>query len=385
MGPHTTGPVALLVVLLMAVGGGCGGDEQTSPAGAGSTSGAPEPTSTPDADQLEAEIDEYVDLIGATDALGAVVVARGDAIVLEQYRSGGPDAYWDVQSVTKSVVSTLIGIALAEGLIGGLEVPLATLLPAQADLMSPAVAATTLHELLTMTAGLAPGDECPAPSFTQQPRWVEAVLTSPESTPGGPFGYSNGTTHVLAAILQEAVGTTALDYARSRLFDPLGIDTRPALQELDPQLDIGELAETFEAADFAWPRDPQGISTGWWGLRLRPLDMVRLGQLFLAGGRWEGEQLVPEAWVREATSPQVETQGDGHGYGYQWWTATADGDEAFMAVGWGGQMIEVVPDRDLVVVTTARTALDDPAERGVDTTVLASLIEYAVVAQYPAD
>lgn len=386
MGPHRSGPVALVLALLVAAGSACSGDgDRTSPTSVGSTSGASEPTVRPDAAQLEDSIAEYADLVGSMESIRAVVVADGDGVVLEQYRSSGPRTYWDVQSVTKSVVSTLIGIALEEGRIDGLDEQLASLLPARAGSMTPTEATTTLRELLTMTGGFPPGDEWPGPAFTQRQDWVGAILAGREDDPGGSFVYSNGTTHLLAAILQEAVGTTALDYARSRLFDPLGIDTRPALQELDWRAPVEEIAATLEATDFAWPLDPQGVSTGWWGLRLRPLDMVRLGQLFLAGGRWEGRQLVPEDWVEAATSSQVDLQDDGEGYGYQWWTTTADGAEAFLAVGWGGQMIEVVPDRDLVVVTTTEVALDDPASRGVDSEVLASLVEAAVVAQYPDD
>jgi CubicO group peptidase (beta-lactamase class C family) len=118
----------------------------------------------------------------------------------------------------------------------------------------------------------------------QSQDWVSEILRNPESPPGGGFGYSNASAH-LVSILQHATGITALAYARSRLFGPLGFRTRPAMTGVVTFADL----DPWRTADFAWPEDPQGISTGRWGLGLRPLDMVELGQLDLADGRWHGE------------------------------------------------------------------------------------------------
>lgn len=250
--------------------------------------------------------------------------------------------------------------------------------------MTPAVARTTLRQLLTMTAGFPGGQETTGPTFVRSKDWVREILANPELPPGGRFLYSNGTSHLLSAILREATGTSVLSYARSRLFDPLGIDTRPALQKIPNSLTAEEEVAVYERADFAWPVDPQGVSTGWWGIKLRPRDMIKLGQLFLAGGRWEGRQLVPAEWVDQATSKQVAADGLGEGYGYQWWIGTADGDQTFRAMGWGGQLIEVVPDRNLVVVTATEVRLDDATSHGIDLMVLASIVEDAIVAQFGA-
>jgi CubicO group peptidase (beta-lactamase class C family) len=138
-------------------------------------------------------------------------------------------------------------------------------------------------------------------------------------------------------------------------------------------------------ADFAWPRDPQGISTGWWGIKLRPRDMVKLGQLFLAGGRWDNKQVVPTDWVDQATAPHVAAQGHSDGYGYQWWTATADGDDAFAAVGYGGQIIQVIPDRNVVVVTSTEMRENDMTSQGIDNGLLLNVIEDDIISQIPAD
>ena len=142
--------------------------------------------------------------------------------------------------------------------------------------------------------------------------------------------------------------------------------------------------EGYEKAGFAWPQDPQGINIGWSQLKPRSRDMLKLGQLFLDGGRWEDKQIISKEWVDEATTQQIEASLYGSsGYGYQWWTGDLDGDRSFWALGYGGQLIIVVPHRDLVVATTAELRLLDPNSHGIDDGVLLAIIEDAVVSQFP--
>ena len=111
--------------------------------------------------------------------------------------------------------------------------------------------------------------------------------------------------------------------------------------------------------------------------------MLKLGQLYLAGGRWGGHRVVPAGWVKDSTSAHVDAHGGGTGYGYQWWTDEADGSPAFLAEGYGGQLIEVVPDRHLVVVTATELRLDDATSHGLDLTVLRGVVEDAIVSHFP--
>ncbi len=277
----------------------------------------------------------------------ALVLADGRT-VLERYYPSGQSDYHHVWSVTKSVVSTLIGIAIAQGKLQGVEQTLEELLPAHAPTMPPAVAGTTLEQVLTMTGGFG-GDPGQLP--TPVTDWVAEILSKPYSKPGQGFHYANGGSHLLSAILVQATGMSTLDYAREVLFDPLGIPTTPAAQPTATVEDWEAFDESFEAADFAWAVDPQGIHTAPYGLRLRAQDLAKIGLLYLKKGRWQDQQLVPEDWVREATRAQVDT-GGGYSpeYGYQWWVTTADGAPAYAALGSGGQVLEVVPSRDLVVV-----------------------------------
>jgi len=339
------------------------------------------PPTTPDPQQIDAEIAKYDATIPQLDQVRAIVVTKDRHVVYQHYHQTTPRAYWDVESVTKSVVSTLVGIALSEGKIKSIDQTLADLLPQRAQQMSPAIAGTTLRQLLTMTGGFPAGTSFGGPEFIASPDWVRQILQHPLSPPGGHFLYSNASAHLVSAILQHATGMSTLDYARSRLFDPLGIPTHPAL---DGEITLGNLA-SWETADFAWPTDPQGVNDGWWGLKLRPADMLTLGELYLAGGNWHGRQLVPADWVKSATTPQVsldQAGSPGDHYGFLWWIGNADGSPTFMAAGYGGQLIEVIPDRHLVVAVITQLQLKDPADFGIDFPVLQTILDDAIISKF---
>ncbi len=199
-----------------------------------------------------------------------------------------------------------------------------------------------------------------------------------EQPPGEGFAYASAGSHLLSAILVEATGQSVLDYARDKLFNPLGISTDPAAEPLA----VEENLPVYEAASFAWPVDPQGVHLGDAFLKISAPDMAKIGQLMLAGGRWDEKQIVPAQWVTESTQAHVATGGYGVGgddYGYHWWVTTADGHDAFVAAGFGGQLIEVVPDLDLVVVVSCTipegpVRLDASSFRGLVNAVVAPAI-----------
>ena len=283
----------------------------------------------------------------------AVIVAVGDRTVFEKYSSGGPEDYHYVFSVTKSVASTLVGIAVDEGLLR-MDQTLAELLPDYAGAMDLQVGATTLEQLLTMTGGFPDSRAVDAGDFTPTSDWVALCLQSAVAPPGQQFAYSDVGAHLVGAVLVRATGRSVLQYAREKLFDPLGI---PSIPSAEPLLD--PIDNTYEAAGFTWGIDPQGIHTASFNLAIRPLDMLAIGSLFLHQGRWRGMQVVSEDWVRQATAADAPGRSESEEYGYLWWIGTADGSPAYFAGGFGGQLIEVVPDRDLVVVVS--TAVGDGA------------------------
>jgi CubicO group peptidase (beta-lactamase class C family) len=293
--------------------------------------------------------------------LRSVLVVRHGVLVFERYYHGAtPATYFNLFSVTKSVTSALVGIALGEHTVGGLDQPIGQLLaahlPPGAD---PRLRRATLEQVLTMTAGLPadPPDDTP-PGLAHARDWVRFVLSQhPISRPGARFAYSSDGSHLLSAIVADATGQPTLRYAQAKLFGPLGIASD---HPFEPLLAVRNQA-AYQRAGFAWPTDPQGYHLGFAFLKLTARDLAKLGYLYLEGGRWEGQKVVPAAYVRASTRTQIAT-GDPHapGYGYQWWTLTEQGHRGFAAVGLGGQLVEVVPDLDLVVVLTSevRTVQD---------------------------
>ncbi len=246
----------------------------------------------------------------------SVVVVLQDRVVFAFHRDGQPDALRDIQSVEKSALAALVGVALAQGHLASLDQPVASLLPAAwaAEQDDPRAAAITLRHLLTMTAGFAPGN--------QRSRSARAAWTRPlASAPGERFAYDNGAVPLVAAVLEAATGQKVPDYARRQLLAPMDI-MEPAFRP---------------------------------GLYLRTLDMAKLGLLFLRDGRWSGRQLLPAQFVAEAT--RVQTAGGppvGMPYGFFWWVLPQEARRrTFLGSGFSGQMVWVHPPLDLVVAVTS--------------------------------
>jgi len=264
----------------------------------------------------------------------SLLVVRHGYLVLEAYFAPfAPNSQHDVASVTKSVTATLIGIAVDKGLIRSLDEPVLGFFPQRtvANLDDRKKAITVAH-LLTMSSGLtcinSPG-EVTLMQMMASPDWVQFMLDLPmQDDPGTRFVYNSGGVHLLSAILHQAAGMNEVEFAKQHLFGPLGI------------------------TDAAWPLDPSGTDNhGWGDLRLTPPDMAKLGLLYLNHGQWDGRQILSPKWVAAATKSHIATSNPAHpGYGYLWWINDVAG---FAAVGRGGQRINVMPDQELVVVTTS--------------------------------
>jgi CubicO group peptidase (beta-lactamase class C family) len=153
----------------------------------------------------------------------------------------------------------------------------------------------------------------------------------------------------------DATGRSTLAFARARLFGPLGIASAKAPEPVFVRHRSQAALKAYERAPVAWPTDPQGYHLGFSGLKLPSRDLAKLGYLYLNGGRWDTTQVIPADYVAASTRPHSIPPPDGPGesYGYQWWVTSQAGHPSFRAVGYGGQLIEVVPDLDLVVVITS--------------------------------
>ena len=295
--------------------------------------------------------------------------------MLERYRGGPAEDSHDTYSVGKSIISTLVGIAIGEGKLRGVDVTLAEALPHYRSVMRPEVARTTLRQLLTMTAGLRDDPTSGEPlADTLHGDWVRDILQHGFDHPAGhvgllehhvpPPGCRAGPSHGDAGprVRPGPPVRSSRDHDPARGRAPSG--RRPT----------GERA--YDAARFAWTTDPQGINTGHAHIKLTARDLAAFGLLMLDKGLWKGRQLVPESWVTEATRGHVDAVAAvGDRYGYQWWIPDAGDHPAFAAVGFGGQLLEVVPDLRLVVV-----AVTEPRELEViDTSVLEFLVKLAVI------
>lgn len=283
--------VALALVLPAAVLAGC--------------TGGPRSTAEPGPDRLTAAIAGSLADVAATGVdlapLRSLLVSVHGRTVLERYWRSGPEDFRNVHSVTKTVLSALTGIAVGEGRLH-LTDRLEDLLPEYRGTMPYAERRTTLEQLLTMTAGF-PGDVDADVGgrllFLDRPDWTAGALDPALLSYRG-FAYSSTGAQVLAAVLERAAGEPLLDYARSRLFEPLGIDlsaarTAPVSGEQDPG---------YLSPGPAWPTGPDGTPAGWSLLKLRPRDLLALGRLHLADGIWQGRRILPAGWVAEATRTQ---------------------------------------------------------------------------------
>lgn len=345
---------AVAITALVAVG--CSSSGEAGRVGDGSGGGSI-------ATAINSRLKPVLDTGGAWDSVRAILVTVNGKPVFEKYYDSTKDEYHNVFSVTKSVMSTLIGIAVGEGRIAGVDETLAHLLPQYAKRMSPQVARTTLKQVLTMTGGFTDDADPHAFAFMGVDDPTQGVLDSAHGTPGK-FAYSDAGAHLVSAILRTATDQSVLEFARSRLFDPLGIDTEPATEPIASEHNL----QPYTVADFVWPMDIQGLHLGWSALKLRPSDMAKLGNLYLNGGAWKGRQIVPADWVRDATASHVNTPGlappEGS-YGYEWWAGEAHGEPEFGAVGFGGQRILVVPALHAVIVVATEADSSDPAGEGI--------------------
>ena len=291
-------------------------------------------------------------------AVHSVVVIRHGKLVFEQYFPGydqpwgQPDGQYefsattkhDMRSASKSVTSLLIGIAIDRKLIAGVDEPVLKFFPDYAAVKQPGWDAITLRHLLTMSSGIK-WDEARAwtdpkndePHLVVEPDPLGYVLSRPVAAPPDTlWTYNGGGTELLGSIIERVSKTSLEAFAREALFQPLGI------------------------TDVEWKPYKNGKIAAAAGLRLRPRDAAKIGQLVLNRGQWNGRQIVPADWIAQSITPRFQAIGyfgSTQFYGYQWWMGRSlAGDKEIKwvaAFGWGGQRIFVVPDLDLVMMTTA--------------------------------
>jgi CubicO group peptidase (beta-lactamase class C family) len=302
---------------------------------------------------------------GAHGQVHSLLIARHGRLVLERYYQGwSADDLHPLYSVTKSVTALLVGSARDRGADLDLDGRLLGFFPGEQRLANPSdwKDAITLADLLTMRAGFS-WDESAAPyrepgnpttQLAQSGDWIRFMLDLPMAEPPGTaFRYNSGCSVLIGAIVTVGTGERVTDFARARLFDPLGIK------------------------EWEWERGPDEVTNTGWGLSLRPRDLATIGQLVLDNGEWRGRRVVSEHWIRVMTTARVSVS-RGFGYGYQWWLLPPQAGigAVTFAWGWGDQFLFIVPALHLIVVTTGgnyATGDDDQALRFVPRFVFAAV------------
>ncbi|MFE5324256.1 serine hydrolase domain-containing protein [Paenibacillus sp. NPDC056579] len=274
-------------------------------------------------------------------------LVRGGYLLAEGYsRDWDAEKRQSVLSVTKSFTSALTGMLIEDKIIKSVDQRLRDYFPETAS--DSKKADISIKNVLTMTSGLEWDNtgERSSNEMMESPNWGQYILERNVVTePGSVFKYSNGNAHLMAVLLQKALGIPLSSFAKSKLLDPMGIK------------------------NVTWGQDPQGVLGGAWGLNLTTRDMAKFGLMYLHNGKWENDQIVPASWVETSVQPQTKvtydngTTGD---YGYLLWlkriaagTDTSKQHNVFFAAGSGGQRIFVVPDLNLILAVTADNQKDD--------------------------
>jgi CubicO group peptidase (beta-lactamase class C family) len=269
-----------------------------------------------------------------------LIIKDGEMVALREFPFGGQRRQQNVQSVTKSYMGALVGIAIEQGCLPGVDTPMMTYFPELVDqIRDPRKDDITVRQLLQMRAGY-PWEEASTQGVEllyggfRPSNLIDLPLVR---DPGTGWDYSNLSSHLLAIIVARACGEDLMDFAQEHLFDPLG------------------------STPLKWTQDWEGYRLGYTELFVSALEMARFGQLYLDGGRYQGQQVVPEAWIEDSWQPYTEgawyykvgDNFDRTAYGYQWWIIDAGPHTYRLAWGHGGQQIAVLPELDMVVVLNA--------------------------------
>jgi CubicO group peptidase (beta-lactamase class C family) len=287
--------------------------------------------------------------------INGIVVVRNGYIAYEKYfNSYGPDDTHHVASVTKSIISALIGIAIDAKYIKHANQKVLDFFPEYIpDAAHIQKKEITIRHLLTMTAPYPFEDwHEPLDKMCMHPDWVTYTLDmlGQEGKIGG-FKYSTAGAHLLSAIITRSTGKSAREFANERLFKPIGMKEIP-----DYEMKSFGFEDLFGDQVKGWVKDPNHYSTGGWGLTLNPRDMARFGLLYLNGGIWDNHSIISNTWIEESTAMNPNK------YGYLWWVNDEDGIYAYLAMGDGGHVICCIPEKKLVVAIASKFMLN-PRDR----------------------
>jgi CubicO group peptidase (beta-lactamase class C family) len=280
-----------------------------------------------------------IDELEQIDRLHTLIIAhQGDIIFESTWNGPGPITPVNIKSLSKTILATLVGQAIAKGVIPSLQSTLGELtpelIPPQAD---PRVHNITIEQLLSMQTGLAGTSGANYGRWVQSRDWVYSALSQPVlHAPGTERIYSTGNSHVLSAMLTELTGRSTWDLAQQWLTQPLNVMLPP------------------------WPQDPQGYYFGGNDMMLSPRALIRFGELYRQKGLLNGQPILSSQWIDQAWQPRGTSEWTGDGYGLGWFVTDWQGLTAYYGRGYGGQLLWVIPEQELTIVVTASSNPPSP-------------------------
>ncbi len=268
-------------------------------------------------------------------SLRSLLIQQNGKLITEQYfRNGARNKAMNTKSASKSIISLLAGIAVDKGYIESVDDRISKYLPEYFESISDSAKhRITVKNLLTMQTGLETTSFYNYGAWVTSDDWVAFALNQPmDARPGGDMRYSTGTSHLLSVIITKSSGMSTRAFANKYLFEPMDIE-------------VG-----------GWDRDPQGYYMGGNNLALTPEAMLKLGQMVLNGGTWEGERIISKEWLADSFRTYTRSNYNPYDYGYMWWNRTVAGYDTYFAWGYGGQYIFIIPELDAVVVMMSSLA-----------------------------
>lgn len=279
--------------------------------------------------------------------IAGIVIIKGESLIYEKYFDGyTKDDFLHIASVTKSIISVLIGIAIDKGYIKNVEQKVLEFFPDYTVKRGEkTIQNITIKNLMTMTAPYKYKSEPYTKIYTSDD-WIKATLDLLGGKGEiGEFKYSTVGTHILSGVLVSATGQSLIDFATETLFKPLEMKVPKNVIIQNKEEYFAFLKDKYITG---WIVDSKGINTAGWGLTLTPRDMAKIGQLYLSGGVWNGNRILSSKWIEDSTKEK--TRWGELSYGYLWWIV----DDCYAALGDGGNVIFINPKKEMVVTIASR-------------------------------
>lgn len=268
-------------------------------------------------------------------SIESVIIEKDGEVIAQQFTGRmNPNRTTNIKSASKSILSLLVGIAIREGYLEGVDQPIGEFFEDYfEENPDPEKEAITIGDLITMRGGLESTSIRNYGRWVVSSNWMDFVLNQELiAEPGGRMIYSTGSTHLLSVILTRATGMSTREFGNRYLFGPMDIN-------------LG-----------GWDRDPQGYYFGGNNMAMSPADMLKIGRMMMNMGEWQGEQIVPQEWILDSVKTYTRSNFNPYDMGYLWWQRPVNGYDAIFAWGHGGQYIMMIPELDVVIAVTSNLA-----------------------------